>query len=194
MINKLPAKLLSFIDSESIDFAVKGSRFCPLKKSFSFIFFGILLITFIILSLNSMYQSERTHLTIFSDLVLTITFGTFLLLGIIMLLSGIYSIFRKGGYFVGTPTRLIYFQNGYIRSIGWEQLSNDISVSGNAQKGNIILKIKTSPEIDVEDESDEYAPYDIYILGIPNVFEIEKICRKRIKENDPSSTIRNSVI
>jgi hypothetical protein len=31
-----------------------------------------------------------------------------------------------------------------------------------------------------------YVPDIIYISGILNVFEVEKICRKRIKENDPT--------
>jgi hypothetical protein len=29
----------------------------------------------------------------------------------------------------------------------------------------------------------------IYIVGIPNVSEIEKICRKRIKENDSTPPV-----
>jgi hypothetical protein len=33
---------------------------------------------------------------------------------------------------------------------------------------------------------DEYVPDVIYMLEIPNVFEVEQICRRRIKENDPT--------
>lgn len=62
--------------------------------------------------------------------------GIFVFVGIGVLSWGIYSIFKKGGYFVGTPTRLVHFQNGNIRSVDWEQFSADIEVSGNAQIGN----------------------------------------------------------
>jgi hypothetical protein len=40
-----------------------------------------------------------------------------------MLAGGIRSLFRKGGYFVGTSTRLIHSYKGKIRSIDWEQFS-----------------------------------------------------------------------
>jgi len=33
-------------------------------------------------------------------------------------------------------------------------------------------------------------PDELYISGIPGVFEIEKICRKRIKENDPTPAVQ----
>jgi hypothetical protein len=34
--------------------------------------------------------------------------------------------------------------------------------------------------------SDEYVPDTVYISGIPEVFRIERLCRMRIKENDPT--------
>jgi hypothetical protein len=33
---------------------------------------------------------------------------------------------------------------------------------------------------------DRYVPDTFYISGIADTFEIEKLCRKRIKENDPT--------
>jgi hypothetical protein len=33
---------------------------------------------------------------------------------------------------------------------------------------------------------DRYVPDVIYMSKIPEAFEIERICRKRIKENDPT--------
>jgi hypothetical protein len=33
-----------------------------------------------------------------------------------------------------------------------------------------------------------YVPETIYLSGIPDVYQIEKICRTRIKENDPTPT------
>ena len=36
---------------------------------------------------------------------------------------------------------------------------------------------------------DRYVPDTLYITGIPHVFEIEQVCRKRIKENDPTPVI-----
>jgi hypothetical protein len=41
---------------------------------------------------------------------------------------------------------------------------------------------------------DRYVPDVIYISDVPYVFEIEKICRKRIKENDPTPPITGLTI
>ena len=35
-------------------------------------------------------------------------------------------------------------------------------------------------------KSNSYVPDIIFISGIPGVYDIEQICRKRIKENDPT--------
>jgi hypothetical protein len=37
-----------------------------------------------------------------------------------------------------------------------------------------------------ENGPDRYVPDVIDIVEIPNAFEVEKICRRRIKENDPT--------
>ena len=31
-----------------------------------------------------------------------------------------------------------------------------------------------------------YVPETIYLTGIPDVYKVEKICRVRIKDNDPT--------
>jgi hypothetical protein len=41
-----------------------------------------------------------------------------------------------------------------------------------------------------KEEPDRYVPDVIYILEIPDVFEVEQICRRRIKENDPTPSTK----
>lgn len=108
--------------------------------------------------------------------------GIFLLAGIFIFVSGIIALFKSGGYFVGTPLRLVHYQNGNIRSIDWEQFSGEIELRGNAQKGNISLQMRTGRMVSRKGQSDRYVPDVIYITAIPDVFEVEKVCR--IKEND----------
>ena len=95
-------------------------------------------------------------------------------------------MFRKGGYFVGTPLRLIHYYKGKMRSIDWEQFSGDIEVNGDINKGSISLKMRTGRMVSRKNGPDQYVPDTIYMSKIPNAFEIERICRKRIKENDPT--------
>ena len=200
----LPQRLSSYISSESKDFSVKAGRAQPLKKSFSFIFFGIFWTAFtsifVIVFLGPLFLGKEVHFelngvpTVASPdnlepiIIPAIIIGVFVLVGVGMLSWGIYSISRKGGYFVGTATRLVHFQKGKIRSVDWEQFSGDIevSVSGNTQKGNISLQMRTGRMESRKNGPDSYVPDVIYITEIPNVLEIEQICRSRIKENDPT--------
>lgn len=198
----LPQELSSSVSSEKWDFAVKAGRAQPLKKSFFLIFFGTVWTAFtsifVFVFLGPLFQGKEVRFeangvptTASPDnlgpiIMPAIIIGIFVLIGVGILSWGISSIFKKGGYFVGTPTRLVHFQNGNMRSIDWEQFSGDIEVSGNSQKGNISLQMRTGRMISRKNGPDRYVPDVIYISEIPNVFEIEQSCRRRIKENDPT--------
>lgn len=201
----LPQELLSSVGSENKDFAVKANRIQPLKKSISLILGGTAWTAFISIFIfaffGPLFQGKELHLVLNGVptvatpdnldpiIILAIIASVFVLVGFGMLFWGIYSIFKKGGYFIGTPARLVYFQNGNIRSIDWERFSGDIEVSGDAQKGNISLQMRTGRMV-----GREYVPDVIYISEIPNVFEVEQICRRRIKENDPTpATTGNNI-
>lgn len=200
----LPPKLSSSVSSENKDFAVKAGRAHPLKNSFSLILFGIVWTAFasifVFAFLGPLFLGKEVHFrsngvpTVASPdnlgpiVMPAIIIGVFVLIGIGILSWGIFSMFQKGGYFVGTPTRLVHFQNGSIRSIDWEQFSGDIEVNGGGQKGNISLQMRTGRMVSRKNGPDRYVPDVIHISGIPNVFEVEQICRKRIKENDPTPT------
>ena len=198
----LPPALYSSIGSENTDFVVKAGRIQPLKQSLSLIFFGTVWIAFtsmfVFVFLGPIFQGKEVYFesnniptvagpnNLGPIVIPAIFIGVFILIGISMLSWGFYSLFKKGGYFVGTPTRLVHFQNSNIRSIDWEQFSGDIKVSGNAQKGNISLQMRTGQMVSRKNRPDGYIPETIYISKIPDVFKIEKLCRKRIKENDPT--------
>ena len=115
-----------------------------------------------------------------------IVIGIFAFVGLGMLALGLASLFKKGGYFVGTPTRLINFTKNSYRSIDWEQFSGDIQVNGKETKGTITLGMRTGKMVSSKNGPDRYVPDVFYMTGIPQVFEIEQICRRRIKENDPT--------
>jgi len=198
----LPPELQSNLGSESIDFAVKAKRAQPLKSSLFFVLFGTFWLAFtgifVVAFLGPLFQGKEVHFTA-NDvpvvagpgnlgplLVPGLILGLFVLVGMGMLASGLILLFRKGGYFAGTATRLVQFNKGTIRSIDWEQFSGDIEVSGSSQKGNITLGLRTGRMVSSKNGPDRYVPDTFYISGIMDAFEIEKLCRKRIKENDPT--------
>jgi hypothetical protein len=198
----LPPDLDSAIGSEKKDFAVKAGRAQPRNNSISTILFGAAWTSFTSIFvfdfLDSLLHGEEVHFELNgvptvasaddldSIIMPAIIIAIFVLIGISILSWGIYSLFKKGGYFVGTPIRFVHYQNGNIRSIDWEQFSGEIEFNSNANKGNISLQMRTGRMVSRKNGPDEYVPDVIYISEIPNVFEVEQICRRRIKENDPT--------
>ena len=198
----LPPQLISNIGSERTDFAVKARHAQPARNSIVLVLFGAFWLAFtsifVAAFLGPLFVGKEVHFT--SDnvpvvaspenlgpiLVPALVIGLFVLIGIAMLGYGLYLMFKKGGYFVGTPIRLIIYNKGSIRSIDWEQFSGDIEVNGDEQKGNITLGMRTGRMVSSKNGPDRYVPDTLYLSGIPNVYEVEKKCRERIKENDPT--------
>ena len=201
----LSPELESFVGSETKDFAVKAKYAAPPKASLAMIIFGFVWLAFssvfLFAFLGPLFKGEEVHFlandvpTVASPDNLrpvplpAVIIGIFVLIGLGMLGGGIYMMFKKGGYFIGTQTRLISQHKGKYRSIDWEQFSGDIEVTGKNQKGNIKLGLRTGKTVSSKNGPERYVPDELYISGIPNVFEIEKICRKRIKENDPTPAV-----
>ncbi len=196
---ELPEELNISLGSESRDFAVKGTFAQPVFASVSGIIFGAVWLgfTFFMMSfflapgfIEGAIQSFKSPDSsgeggMMGSLFFIVFFGIFLTVGFWVFFKGIFSLFRRGGYFVGTPTRLVNFRRGRLSSSDWEQFTGNISVRGNNKKGNITLEMRTGKMISGKGGS-RFVPDVIYILGIEGAFDIEQICRKRIKENDPT--------
>lgn len=198
----LPEELNASIGSETKEFAVKASRAYPFKKSLFVLIFGTLWLSFssmfVVLFFGPLFLGNEVNFTVnevptvasldnLEPIIMpAIIIGLFVLVGVGVLIVGIYFLIKKGGYFVGTPSRLIQFDKKSIRSIDWEQFSGDIEVGGNSEKGNITLRMRSGKMVSSKNSHDRYVPDVLYISGIANAFDIEKICRKRIKKNDPT--------
>lgn len=198
----LPPELEKIIGSESRDFAVKAKRANPAKISLFLILFGVVWLgftsIFFFAFLGPLFQGKEVEFlandvpTVASPdnlkpvIMPAIIIGVFILVGTAMFAAGIRMLLKKGGFFVATPTRLISIHRGGYRSIDWEQFSGDIEVTGNEKKGNITLGMRTGKMVSSKNGPDRYVPDNLYISGITDVFEIEQICRRRIKENDPT--------
>ena len=198
----IPPDLLSIIRTESSDFIIKSSRNQPIKKSIRLILFATLwtVVTsvFAFIFFVPLFKGEEIHFNVndvptsaslenLSPLIIPlIIISIFVIIGIVMLISGFYSFYQKGGFFISTKNRLIKHYNGNVYSYDWEQFTGNIEY--NTIKGDISLQLRTGRIVQRKDQPDEFVPDVIYISGITNVQEIETICRKRIKENDPTPT------
>jgi len=200
----MPPGLSTAIGGEKQDFVVKAGRIKPKKKIIPMIIFSIVWLAFssvfVFGFFGPLFQGEEVHFTM-NDVPTVasmdnlqpllgpaIIIGIFILVGIGILAAGLYFLFAEGSWYVGTPKRLIKYKKGNIRSIDWEQFSGDIEVSRRAEQGDISLKMRTGKMVSQKNGPKRFVPDVIYIAGISNVMHIEQICRKRIKENDPTPT------
>ncbi len=199
-IRFLPAELESVTGKEKIEFSVFAKRYQPVKKSLGIIFFGICWIAFtsifVVAFLGPLLAGKEVHFkangvpttgsweNFEPVLVPALIIGLFVLIGTGILLSGFYSLLKKGGYFVGTATRLLRYRKGNISTYDWEQFTGNMEM--NNRKGDISLQLRSGKMVRRKNRPAEFVPDVVYISGVPDVLEIEKICRKRIKENDPT--------
>lgn len=202
-IQSLPTDLKSVIGTEKIDFSILAKRKEPLNKSLGIIAFGIIwsafISIFVIAFLGPLFKGEEVHFKVNDEpttaswdnfepmLVPSLIIGLFVVVGIAILISGFYSLFQKGGYFVGTTNRLIHYRKGTITTYDWEQFSGNMEI--NSKKEDLSMELRTGKMVSRKNESDKYVPNVLYISSVANILEIEKICRNRIKENDPTPAV-----
>jgi hypothetical protein len=198
----IPQEINTILGGESKDFIVKAGRKFPLKASLPLLIFGLVWLgfssVFVALLLGPIFAGKELHITInhvptvispgnLKPLMFPLSMmSIFIFIGLGMVIYGIYSLIAKGGWFIGTPKRLISYQKNRVRSVDWEQFSGDIEISGSNEKGNISLQMRTGRMVSRKNSGTQYVPDVIYICGIPSAFAVEQICRKRIKENDPT--------
>ena len=200
----LPEDLQSVVGSEKVEFSVIAKRNQPMKKSFAIVIFGIVWTAFtsifVVTFLGPRFKGNEVDFEVndlpttaswdnFQPMIFpTVIIGIFVLIGLGMLSWGFYSIFQKGGIFIGTPNRLIRYYKGNISCYDWEQFSGNMEI--NIKEGDLSMQLRTGKMVSRKNRSDEFVPDVVYISGTTEILEIEKICRKRIKEND--STPPNS--
>ena len=199
----IPPEINTVLAGESYDFAVKADHKFPL--SYLFKFFGIgggfvfLSGVFVAITWVPILMGKEVHFKVgdvptvagpgnVGPLVTpSVLIGVFALVGLALLAYAFYSLFAKGAWNIGTPTRLIVYQKNRVRSIDWEQFSGDIDIRGTSEDGSIILALRTGKMVSQRrGMPDRFVPDLIYMTGIRNAFQIEPLLRKRIKENDPT--------
>ncbi|PWK27271.1 hypothetical protein LV89_01584 [Arcicella aurantiaca] len=178
----LPSELRSTIDQEPIEFSVISTKHRPPHKTYFVFGISIMMIIapissfFIINSIVSLSQDE-----VLDTLTLFLLFIPFLG-GILMAILGFYLKNQKGGYFVGTPSRLIYYFGGVVKSYHWSEFSGIIET--NLTKGELSLQLKSGRTFVGKYKTKYVVPYMLYILENPDtISKVEKICREKIQSN-----------
>ena len=200
---QLPKDLQTIIGNENIDFSVYAKRKQPKSSSFGIIGFSLLWLTLPSIGayvfFKPLFKGENVNFKvndvpttanwdnlepmIFPSLMLIL----FLAIGIGLLTWGLITLLKKGGYFVGTESRIINYNSGTIKYFDWEQFTGNIELNFN--KKNISLEMRRGKIKKRDNGPDECIPEVLHLSGIENLIEVERICRERIKENDPTPAI-----
>jgi hypothetical protein len=110
--------------------------------------------------------------------------GLFCFIGLSALGATTYSFFSSGGWFVGTNKRFLHLRKNTFRSINWNEFSGSLTASGDANKGDLVLELKNDSVVYTKGVMRPYSSTkeSITIVGVPNVPEIERLCRAKIEE------------
>ncbi|MBK9391216.1 MAG: hypothetical protein IPN68_13855 [Bacteroidetes bacterium] len=198
---QLPEELLIAVGSETKDFVVKGTRLRPVSGSLQNLILGSIWVGAFIWIGFALFgpfgtsgdpSSESTSLKLYNedgtlnqDLGIYLLYALFLFPGIWQLTKTIIPLLKPGGIFIGTPKKLLNYRNGEIIIYDWDMFTMKTKVRGNAAKGSLTLIRTTGYQTKTNRAGNSYyIPYIVYMSGIPDVLEIEKICKQRIKESD----------
>ena len=190
----IPPELETLVGAEKIDFSVFSRRKKPAKHSLNIILWGSIWTAFtsifvailfvpILKGEELSFYVNNEPVTASLDNLEPLLFpaaliGFFVLIGITVLLVGFISLFIRGGYFVGTASRLLHYHKGNLKTFDWGQFTGNIEM--HVRRGNITLQLRSGKMVGSKGRPARFVPDVVYIAGAPNVLEIEKICRERI--------------
>ncbi|GIJ93722.1 hypothetical protein [Capnocytophaga stomatis] len=130
--------------------------------------------------LRGEYGEETNIVKLLSDgrLPVLVIGSLFSFVGTWVFVSAIFMIFSKGGYFVGTPTRLIHYKKGDVKIYMWELFTDEIKVDIDKNYIRFTLKIG---KYERKDKTEVFVPYKVEIISAENISKIEKVARERIR-------------
>ena len=181
----LPPALIRVIDSEEVDFVVLAKRQEDPMPVFGLVAMGSIWTIGLIafswdIRLFDFYDAEG-HLILWERLTSLFFLALFFLPGVLPIWYGLHLYYKKGGYFVGTPTRLIQYRAGKLAATSWGQFTGKVFVSLSSHSLTFTLRTGYN-YTNRHGFQKRFQPNSIYMRGIPNLREIEKKCKHRIAE------------
>lgn len=189
MKGTIPHQLNYIINGENIEFVSFSQRNATCSNTiFSFVM-GLIFIGLGIFVLNfemglfAFFRGEYDQTTNIMELIsesrlpVLVIGSLFSLAGMWVAVSAIFMIFSEGGYFVGTPTRLIHYKKGDVRIYVWELFTDEIKVDIDKKHIRFTLKIG---KYERQDKHEVFVPSKIEIVSAENVSKIERVARERI--------------
>ena len=195
-------ELIVSLNGETKDFAVKAARAVPASSAWAGIVIGLFWIGFIsifwFVFFDPVIQNKEVRFKVngtptvagpgnMKPLVVTgIMIGLFTLIGVAIVGGSVVALIEPGPWFAGTASRLIILKKKSVRSVDWESFTGTTHLTGDAQSANITFEMRTGRMVSRKNGPPRYVPDKIQMAGIRDGIRIEEVCRRRIKENDPT--------
>ncbi|MEK7610290.1 MAG: hypothetical protein AAB468_00865 [Patescibacteria group bacterium] len=198
----IAAPIEELLGGEKPDFVAHAKRATPLGGSIMMLFFAIVWLTIsgfmTYIFVTQLFSGGEIHYELNGEprtatkpgLILLFP-ALFDLIGLFLLWISLRGIFGGDAWFAGTPNRLVIYTKGGSRSIDWDQFNGDVAVSGNENLGNVNLAMRTGHYKSQKNRPERYVPDEIGMIQIERPYQIESLCRARIKEHDPTPTNTN---
>lgn len=195
----LPTELVDFLaqQKEKPDFIVKSSG-----VNFSPIFYNLFGMIVILTVVSFAYfnkpktsaRFENINLNLFGqklaiDTDFLLYIGSLLIFLVATLLWTLYRSFKNKSWYIGMPGKLfeyrtwIDYKSGWSPTKGpfipyeWKDFTGKTTIKGNQEKSDLIL------ETNVINSAILNLKGQLYLRGIPKVYEIDGILKRRIVEN-----------
>ncbi len=197
MNSNAPNGLREMLGSDSAKIIVESKRMKPLSAMIKDVFGGLVFLllggggliaiwTHILLGntleLTINNNASLASLDHLSPLTIpTIFLSLFALVGAFLIVRSLGMLFASGPYYAVMDTALIEYTDKQARRINWEQFSGVTKIAGN----NITFELRTGREVK-RNKKKVIVPDKIYLVGMQDVFEIEKIFNDLIKKHDPT--------
>jgi len=201
----LPNGLKTAIGNEETDFIIFSERNQPLSKTIETIFFALvwlilpLIATYLLfkplfINANASFSLDGILSKIWDNIgskgVPALFVLLFLVIGFSILISGVINLFKKGGYYVGTETRLIHYNKNKMEYFDWEQFTGNMQI--DFKKNSIVLELRRGKMRKKKNNPDQFIPETVYLSSVKKIMSVERTCRLRIKENDPTPSKKTS--
>ncbi|GIZ15771.1 hypothetical protein [Capnocytophaga catalasegens] len=189
MKGTIPHQLNYIINGENIEFVSFSQRNATWSNTIFSFLMGLIFIVMGIFVLNfemglfAFLRGEYDQTTNIMELIsesrlpVLVIGSLFSLAGMWVSVSAIFMIFSEGGYFVGTPTRLIHYKKGDVRIYVWELFTDEIKVDIDKKHIRFTLKIG---KYERQDKHEVFVPSKIEIVSAENVSKIERVAREQI--------------
>ncbi|AZQ44296.1 hypothetical protein [Nonlabens ponticola] len=194
----IPSHIYQVIDKEEVLFKTKNRWFYPRRKSYKLmgfalfwnLFVGVIATMFfgpLITEGKVSFTQNDVPVTGSLDdweplLFPALFIGLFVIVGLSLIGYTLWTLFKPGGGFIATDTRLISYGSSNYKSYEWSAFTGTIEVLNYKGRGSLIIDLRTGTT-KKSNKQTVVKPDQLYLENLDDPIKAEHICRKQITQS-----------